>query len=66
MSATPRNILSEHRSIEAVRHAPGLFFVDRIWSDKLVPDPRVFHALLQNIDLFAERLRHLEEDRSLR
>lgn len=65
MSATLRIILSEHRSIEAVRHAPGFFF-DRIWSGKPVPDPRVFHAQLQNIDLFAERLHHPEEDRSLR
>jgi len=64
MPAALRTIRSEHRSIEAVLHALG-FFVDRIWAGKPAPDPRVFHALLQYIDLFAERLHHPKEDRHL-
>lgn len=64
MSGALRTIRSEHRSIEAVLHALG-FFVDRIWTGKPAPDPRVFRALLQYIDLFAERLHHPKEDRHL-
>ena len=64
MPAALRIIRSEHRSIEAVLHALG-FFVDRIWAGKPVPDPKVFRALLQYIDLFAERLHHPKEDRHL-
>lgn len=64
MPAALRIIQSEHRSIEAVLHALG-FFVDRIWAGKPAPDPRVFRALLQYIDLFAERLHHPKEDRHL-
>ncbi len=64
MSAALRIIRSEHRSIEAVLHALG-FFVDRIWVGKPAPDAKVFRALLQYIDLFAERLHHPKEDRHL-
>jgi hemerythrin-like domain-containing protein len=64
MSAALRIIRSEHRSIEAVLHALS-FFVDRIWAGNPAPDPRVFRAMLQYIDLFAERLHHPKEDRHL-
>ena len=55
MPAALRIVLSEHRSIEAVLDALG-FSVDCIRAAHLVRVPRVFRALLQYIDLFAERL----------
>jgi hemerythrin-like domain-containing protein len=57
-------IRSEHRSIKAVLHALE-YFVDRLWIGKPAPDAKVFHAMLQYIDLFAERLHHPKEERHL-
>ena len=64
MPSALTTIKSEHRSIEAVLHALG-YFVDRLWIGKPAPDAKVFHAMLQYIDLFAERLHHPKEERYL-
>ena len=54
----------EHHSIEAVLHALG-YFVDQMWAGKRAPENKVFRAMLQYIDLFAEHLHHPKEDRHL-
>ncbi len=54
----------EHHSIESVLHALG-YFVDQMWAGKRAPDNKVFRAMLQYIDLFAEHLHHPKEDRHL-
>jgi hemerythrin-like domain-containing protein len=59
-----RILRSEHRSIEAVLHGLG-YFVGEIWAGRPSPDAEVFRAMLQYIDLFAERLHHPKEDRHL-
>ena len=56
-----RIIESEHRSISAV--LAGLcHFVDQGLEDKPMPEARVFRAMLQYLDLFAERMHHPKED----
>lgn len=54
----------EHHSIESVLHALA-YFVDQMWAGKRAPDNKVFRAMLQYIDLFAEHLHHPKEDRHL-
>ena len=54
----------EHHSIESVLHALG-YFVDQMWAGKRAPENKVFRAMLQYIDLFAEHLHHPKEDRHL-
>ena len=57
-------IESEHRSISAV--LGGLIhFVDQGLEDRPMPEPRVFRAMLQYLDLFAERMHHPKEDMHL-
>ena len=64
MRPSLRIIASEHRSISAV--LAGLtHFVDRGLAHKPLPDARVFRAMLQYLDLFAERMHHPKEDRHL-
>ena len=54
----------EHHSIESVLHAM-IYFVDQMWAGKVAPENKVFSAMLQYIDLFAEHLHHPKEDRHL-
>ena len=61
MHPSLRIIESEHRSISAV--LDGLaHFADQGLEKKPVPDARVFRAMLQYLDLFAERMHHPKED----
>ena len=57
-------IRSEHRSISAVL-AGLVHFVDQGLLGRPLPDARVFRAMLQYLDLFAERMHHPTEDREL-
>ena len=64
MHAALHIIKSEHRSISAV--LDGLcHFVDRGLAGEPLPDARVFRAMLQYLDLFAERMHHPKEDKYL-
>jgi hemerythrin-like domain-containing protein len=64
MHSALRIIKSEHRSISAVL-AGLLHFVDRGLAAEPLPEARVFRAMLQYLDLFAERMHHPKEDRYL-
>lgn len=64
MTSALTTIHWEHHSIESVLHALG-YFVDQMWAGKRAPDTKVFRAMLQYIDLFAEHLHHPKEDRHL-
>jgi hemerythrin-like domain-containing protein len=61
MHPSLRIIESEHRSISAVLGGLG-HFVDLGLADKPMPDAQVFRAMLQYLDLFAERMHHPKED----
>lgn len=64
MRETLKIIEAEHRSIESVLR--GLcFYVDQTLAGKPVPEAQVFRAMLQYLDLFAERLHHPKEDQFL-
>ena len=64
MHPSLRTIESEHRSISAV--LDGLaHFVDQGLAGEPMPDARVFRAMLQYLDLFAERMHHPKEDQYL-
>lgn len=57
MSAALRIIRSAHHSIEAAPRALGFFVDSSIRAgNPAPPDPCFFHAPLQHIDVFAERL----------
>ena len=59
-----RVIESEHRSISAV--LSGLVhFVDQGLDDRPMPEAKVFRAMLQYLDLFAERMHHPKEESEL-
>lgn len=61
MHPSLRIIASEHHSISAV--LAGLtHFVERGLAHEPMPDARVFRAMLQYLDLFAERMHHPKED----
>jgi hemerythrin-like domain-containing protein len=64
MHGSLRTIESEHRSISAVL-AGLLHFVDQGLAGQPMPEARVFRAMLQYLDLFAERMHHPKEDREL-
>jgi len=62
--ATPtalRILRAEHRSIAAVLHGL-LHFVDQKLTGEPLPEARVFRAMLQYLDLYAERMHHPKED----
>lgn len=54
-------IRREHHSIESVLRASS-YFVDQTWLGKAAPENKVFRAMLQVSDLFAEPLHHPKED----
>jgi hemerythrin-like domain-containing protein len=64
MHSALRIIKSEHRSIAAILDGLG-HFVDLGLAGKPLPDARVFRAMLQYLDLFAERMHHPKEDKYL-
>lgn len=64
MRETLKIIEAEHGSIELV--LKGLsFYVDQTLAGKTIPAAQVFRAMLQYLDLFAERLHHPKEDQYL-
>ncbi len=64
MHPSLRIIESEHRSISAVL-AGLVHFVDQGLDDRPMPEARVFRAMLQYLDLFAERMHHPKEEMEL-
>lgn len=61
MHSSVRIIQSEHRSISSVLTGLALF-ADLARAGRPPPDARVFRAMLQYLDLFAERVHHPKED----
>jgi hemerythrin-like domain-containing protein len=56
-----RIIQSEHRSISSVLHALT-YLADLARAGRPLPDAKVFRAMLQYLDLFAEHVHHPKED----